>query len=128
MNGLFWVNEETNACNFADDTTLYVCDKNLNKVIGKLERDSFRTITWFEDNYMKLNADKCHLLVAGHNHELQWAKIGDEKIWETNEQRLLGINIGKNLSFESHIANICTEANSKLTAIARYSRLFSFKM
>ena len=75
---------------------------------------------------MKLNADKCHLLVAGHKHEWVYAKIGNEKIWESNDEKLLGINIDRNLTFEKHIANICKIANRKLTAIARYSQLLSF--
>ena len=127
LNDLLWLNEETDACNFADDTTFYACNMNLNTVITKLEHDSLIAIKWFESNYMKLNADKCHMLVAGHKHETQWVEIGGEEIKESNEERLLGINIGKNISFESHIDNICTGANCKLTAIARYSRLLSFE-
>ena len=39
---------------------------------------------------MKLNADKCHLLVGRYKHESIWAKIGDARIWESNKQKLLG--------------------------------------
>ena len=127
LNDLFWVIQETEVCNFADDTTLYSCDVELNSVIRNLEHDSLLTIEWFEANYMKLNADKCHLIVAGNKHESIWAKIGTDQIWETNEQRLLGINIDRNLNFNSHINSICKQANSKLTAIARHSSLLTFE-
>ena len=33
---------------------------------------------------MKLNEVKCHLLVGGYKHESIWEKIGDTKIWESN--------------------------------------------
>ena len=127
LNDLFWIIEETDVCNFADDTTLYTCDMDLETVLRKLEHDSLLAIEWFEANYMKLNKDKCHLLVAGHKHEWVWAKIGEEIIWESNEVKLLGINIDRNLSFETHITNICKKANAKLTAIARYSRMLNFE-
>ena len=39
---------------------------------------------------MKLNEDKCHLLVGGYKHETIWAKIGDTRIWKPNKQKLLG--------------------------------------
>ena len=29
---------------------------------------------WFENNYVKLNTDKCHLLVSGTKYEHSWAK------------------------------------------------------
>ena len=28
---------------------------------------------WFENNYMKLNTDKCRLIVSGYKHEQVWA-------------------------------------------------------
>ena len=39
------------------------------KLLEKLERNSESAIYWFEDNYMKLNTDKCHLLITGNNNE-----------------------------------------------------------
>ena len=126
INDLFWVNEETDVCNFADDTTLHACDMDLNNVIRMLEHDSLLAIEWFEANYMKLNADKCHLLVAGHKYECVCAKIGNETIWESNAEKLLGITIDRNLKFELHVTSICKKAQRKLTAIARYSKLLSF--
>ena len=92
INDLFYVNEETDVCNFADDTTLHACDMELEIVIRRLEHDSLLAIEWFEAIYMKLNADKCHLIVAGHKYESVWAQIGSEMIWESNVEKLLGIS------------------------------------
>ena len=67
------------------DTTFFACDKNLNSLIKRLEHDSLRAIEWFQNNNMKLNQDKCQLLVSGYKHENVWAQIGDEKIWNSNK-------------------------------------------
>ena len=48
----------TQVCNFADDTTLYLCDKDLNTLINRLEHDTVLAVEWFENNFMKLNQDK----------------------------------------------------------------------
>ena len=45
-------------CNFADDTTPYVCNSNLKSVLETLKHNSELAIAWFEINYMKLNTDK----------------------------------------------------------------------
>ena len=37
-------------------------------------------VGWFQNNYMKLNEVKCHLLVGGYKHERIWAKIGDARM------------------------------------------------
>ena len=81
LNDLFYLAESTKVCNFADDTTSFVCDKDLKTLISRLEHDSHLAIEWFESNYMKLNQDKCHLLVSGYKHENIWARIGEVKIW-----------------------------------------------
>ena len=90
LNDLFFLVDYTEVCNFADDTTFFACDKDLGSLINRLEHDSFLAIEWFQNNYMKLNEDKCHLLVGGYKHESIWAKIGHARIWESNKQRLMG--------------------------------------
>ena len=70
--------KDIEVCNFADDTTpLFVI------LISILEENSAMALTWFETNYMKLNNDKCHLLVSGHHYEEMFVKIGNDRIWES---------------------------------------------
>ncbi len=123
---MFWVIQNAEVCNFADDTTLYSCDQDLETVINNLEHDSLLVMEWFECNYMKLNADKCHFLMSGHKHEWLWARVGGVKIWESKCERLLGIDIDRGLSFKTHILNICKKANTKLTVLRRYCRFLTF--
>ena len=42
---------------------------------------------------MKLNQEKFHLLVSGYKQENIWARIRQAKIWESREQKLLGVEI-----------------------------------
>ena len=77
INDLFYVFTNTSVCNFADDTTPYVCDTNLPSLLNNLEIDTVSAIMWFEANYMKLNQGKCHFLLAGNTPEhygLKWVK------------------------------------------------------
>ena len=82
INDLFLIIKNTDICNYADDTTLY-----------NLEQDSTLLVQWFEENYMKLNKEKCHLLVSGHKYEHIWIKINNYMIWENKNVKLLGVNI-----------------------------------
>ena len=106
LNDLFYLSDFTVVCNFADDTKFHVCDNDLNNLIKRLEHDTFLAIEWFETNNMKLNKDKCHLLVAGHKYKNVWVKIGVEKIWESAKQKLLGIEIVRNLNFDDHMISL----------------------
>ena len=103
LNDLFWINEYSEVCNLADDTTYHNTNTDLNDLIRELEHDSHLALEWFESNYMKLNTDKCHLILAGCKHEHIWAKIGNDKIWESKQQRLLGVTLDNKLRFNEHI-------------------------
>ena len=60
-------------------------------LINRLEHDSLIAIEWFENNDMKLNQEKYHLLVFGQGKCL--ASIQQRKIWESGKQKLLFIEI-----------------------------------
>ena len=126
INDLFYQFENTHVCNFADDTTLTACSVNLEELLQNLEYDTLSAIIWFENNYMKLNRDKCHFLISGNTNEHLWAKVGDELIWESDEEKLLGVIIDKNLNFNSHLSTICKKVGQKVTALARIVRLLPF--
>ena len=111
-----------NVCNFADDTTPFVCKLNLEVVLTQLEECSELVIAWFQNNYMKLNTDKCHLLVAGHKFEHTWVRVGPDKIWEDHSVKLLGVSIDNKLKFDKHVLNIIKKANSKLSALSRLTK------
>ena len=68
---------------------------------------------------MKLNEDKCHLLVGGYKHESIWAKIGDARIWEFNKQKLFRVHIDRTLSCDKHISNLCKKAGRESSVLAR---------
>ena len=78
-------------CNFADDTIPFVCDLDIT-TLNKLEENSAIALTWFEANYMKLNSNKCHLLVSGHHYEKMFINIGNNRIWVSKNVELLVMN------------------------------------
>ena len=80
INDLLFKVNYTDTCNYADDTTFYVCDKDLNHLTKILEHDSLLAIEWFDSNYMKLNEEKCNFIVAGHKYEHTWANVGQTMI------------------------------------------------
>ena len=127
INNLFFLTEKTNVCNYADKTSFYASDSDLKYLISRLEHDSVLAIEWFECNYMKLNQDKCHLLLSEHKYESVWANIGSCKIWESNDQKLLGVNMDRNLKFIHYILKQCKKAGRKLSALTRICKLMSLR-
>jgi hypothetical protein len=123
--------EHTNVCNIADDTTPYACDMDLPNLLRNLESDAASAMMWFDANCMKSNQSKCHFLLTSTGPkegprglpEHMWIKAGDQVIWESYKERLLGISIDKYIKFEEHLTDICKKASSKVTALSRMVRI-----
>ena len=75
---------------------------------------------------MKLNEDKCHFLISGNTNEHLWIKIGDALIWESSKEKLLGVTIDKNLTFNEHVLTLCRKARRKVTALRRLIKFMPF--
>ena len=78
-------------------------------------------------NCVKLNADRCHLLMSENKNEYIWVKLGEDIVWKSNDIDFLGITKNSNLRFGKYVTNICLKANRKLSALTRKVTLVPFK-
>ena len=90
MCGLFLVA----IASYADNTTPYLCLEDMDLIIEKLEVKANNIFQWFNENAMKANADKCHLLIT--TNEERNISVGGEKIQNSKSEKLLGVTIDNN--------------------------------
>ena len=55
---------------------------------------------------MKLNQDRYHQLVSVYKYENVWTQTGDEIFSENNKQKLLGLQIDRNLNFNQYVSSL----------------------
>ena len=119
INDLFYLFENTEVCNIADDTTPFACSAYIGSVIRNLESDTGSAVIWYDANYMKLNQIKCHFILSSNSAEFFWIKVGEQIIWESDQRKLLGVIVDKKLKFDKHFETICKKAKQKVTALSR---------
>ena len=66
-------------------------------------------------------------IVAEHEFEHTWVRVGLHKIWEDHSVKLLGVSIDNELKFDKHVLNIMKKANSKLSALSRLTKFMTFQ-
>ena len=49
---------------------------------------------------MILNEDKCHFIISGYTRDTMFVNIGESRLFEKRQQKLLGVIIDKNLTFK----------------------------
>ena len=124
LNDIFYFVNLTRIANYADDNTAYAIANDTASLLNNLEKDVEILTNWFENNYFKLNADKCHLLVSNHDEDASLL-INNEIVEGSKSVKLLGIKIDNGLKFTEHITNICNKVSQKIHALARIASFMS---
>ena len=89
MCDLYFVAESVDITSYVDDATPYVCLDDIDLIIEKLEIKANYIFQWFNENVMKTNADKCHLLIT--TNEETNISVRGEKIQNSKSEKLLGV-------------------------------------
>ena len=85
--------------------------RNFGIVIWQLQDDCSVIVKWFSDNLLKLNDEKCHLMVFRDKNTEETIKVGNSEIKESECEKLLGITFDKNLNFKKYTEDLCRNAN-----------------
>ena len=126
INDLFLFCNRFEIANYADDCTPYEINESIESVIHRLEQDSIILFQWYENNYLKANPDKWHLLLSQTGQELSM-NIGNEMISNSENEKLLGITFDNKLYFDIHVKKLCKKAGQKLHALARISNFMNLE-
>ena len=102
--------KDIDIASYADDNTPFVA-KNIRNVTASLEQVSDFLFNCFNNNRLKNNFDKCHVLVS--TNKPVGIKIGDCTIENSECEKLLVAKIDTNVNFNDHISKLCKKASRK---------------
>lgn len=127
INDLFFVVENANLFNYADDNTLSVSNSNIELLVELLVKDTKNTMKWFFNNYMQANPEKFQVMFLKPQRNLsnlpETLSIDDISISVSDKVRLLGVTIDCNLNFDCHIKTLCNKASKQLKILFRFKSL-----
>ena len=108
INDFIFFIQETEVCNFTDDTTIYSCSLNFKETAYKLSNDTFIVLNRFKVNSMVANPGGFQIMFLEwkiDNSKITFA-VENKQIKCKREMKLLGITIDEKLTFKKHIAII----------------------
>ena len=112
-NDLHKVVENCSTILFADDTTLYVSNKNTNYLKWCIEHDISLLLDWFRANKLTLNLSKTQFLLFKPHMKVNSfnIEIHDTIIQPSNNCKFLGVKLDENLGWTPHVNNIILKMN-----------------
>ena len=120
---LFFIDISSNIANYADDTTPYKCAPYYEKLKENLKFTIYKIFIWLKKNNFKANATKFHFFLS--SHQSATINIDGSIIKSSNLQKLLGVTIDSNFTFEQHINSLCRKSSQKLHALSRIAQYLS---
>ena len=104
---------------YADDHQLYVKGYSVDCVEQLLTNGGHTISKWYKDNFLKGNYDKYNLMLLGRKNKNEDSqsinvKIDKQVIKSSPDLKLLGVTLDDELSFSTHISDICKKASKKV--------------
>ena len=114
---MFFVVNDIEIASYADGNTRYMVANNVDDLILPLAQESNVLFDWFQNNILKINAGKCHLLVSTNNGVS--VSVAGYKIDKSDTEKLSGSTFNKKLTFDDHISDISKIAGGQIPVLAR---------
>ena len=119
LSDLFYFLEDFDIASYAGETTIYTIEKNKELVIAASEPPSAILFKWFNNNFMKANNYKSHLLMSCK--EPASAATEGSCIKSSQKGLLLGETIDNELKFDDHINYFYKKTLNALARIALFT-------
>ena len=127
FNDITDVIEGARVVKYADDTVIYVADKDMNVIKTKLSNDMDSIADWFDENGLIINLKKgkTESLLFGTSQRI--AKQSESldvmyrgsKILSTKQYKYLGVEIDSTLNLNTHFEKCFKRASSRLRLLAK---------
>ena len=125
---------EGNILSFADDTSLYVSDHNMEKLFEKANNEMKKLYDWFCANQLSLNPGKTKFIVFNTSSNKQISTglklfINDTSLTQVGSKfkekstKFLGIQIDESLSWKNHLAYINNKISHALFGIKQVKNI-----
>ena len=92
-------------------TTPNACASNINAIISELQITASKLFTWFNNNHMKANREKRHLLLSFKTPKkahFDWALVES-----SSTEKLLGSQTDSDLTFDNGLSSMCNKVGKK---------------
>ena len=108
--------EDSDIENYTDDINPYACAPDINIVISELQITASKLSTWYNNDHMKANPEKSHLLLSSKTQKK--AYFVGALVESRSTEKLLGIQIDSDLTFDEHISSVCNKVGKKIMCSA----------
>ena len=93
---------------YNDETTIYACHTSIDAVTITLKDDLQKVLDWLKNYGMCANPAKFQMMFLGPKNDNSFIlDIDGQQIKQSEQVKLLGVQIDNSLTFDAHIKELC---------------------
>ncbi len=119
INNLFYILEYCVLYNYADDNTASHSSEDVDELVCEVESELRNILKCFKTNCLGVNPDKLQFIILGKDASNVKHYIEDRTIYLSNDVKVLGVTIDKDLKFYEHVYDICCKAARQINVLSK---------
>ena len=108
---------------FADDTTVFASDSDINNVHATVNRKLVGIYNWLKDHRLSLNVSKTSYMIISNQKNAIEIKIRDSILTKLSTAKFLGVTHDENITFNDHVKNVTTKISKSVGVIRSHCQL-----
>ena len=116
---------------FADDTNLFFNDKDINKIIGTVNKELVNMVDWLQANRLSVNVKKTNYIifstVGKHLHINDDLKINGKIINKVDSTKFLGVWLDSKMTWSEHINYIRCKISKGIGILCKARKVLNEK-
>ena len=112
---------------FADDTSVFLSDKNINTLISTVNQELEKIIDWLCINRLSLNIDKTNFMIFTLKIKISndiSVKLNGKAVNRVGSVKFLGVVIDYNLSWQPHLQYLKNKISKGLGILCKGRKIF----
>ena len=120
LNDLLLTGFHSKLNSYADDTQIFNISDDISQLHMHLQADLTAANSWFCSNGLTVNPEKCTAMWLGRCRDSPSFLIDSNVIRNTEEMKLLGVTLDKDLNFSTHVADIVRKVGNQIQVLQRH--------
>ena len=104
---------------FADDTTVFASDNDINGVHASVNRELVGVDNWLKTKRLSLNVSRTSYMIISNQKNVLDIKIRETILMKVSTVKFLGITLDENLTFKDHVNNVTSNISESVGVMRR---------
>ena len=114
INDMYRSSNQMRFVHFADDTTVFASDSDINNVYATVNRELVGVDNWLKAKRLFLNMIKISYMIISNQKYAVEIRIRDSILTKVSTVKFLGVTLDENLTFNDHVKNVTTEISKSV--------------